>query len=139
MKRTFSVVALSALTMLSTSCAHDTLKQLKKDVVAGAKLGAGTAVIFTGGGMVAKAASNKLTPIAPGVASAITTAQIPVSAIVLVTKNGEAAEKIKDSSLQSQAVQVLSTIATYVGTDLAIKQIVAFAASYIPGTTNEKN
>lgn len=126
MKRTFSVVALSALTAVGTSYTNDTLKQLKKDVLAGAKLGAGAAVVFTGGRMAAQAAANNINSSAPKVAQALQVAQVPLGAVILVQNSDKVAEiaKSKESSLQSQAVQLISTIAAYFGTDIAIKEIV---------------
>ena len=131
MKRTLSAVTLSALIMVGTSCAHDTLKQLKKDVFAGAKLGAGAAVVFSGGRMVTQAAANKINQSAPTAAQALQVAQVPLCAVILAQHSDKVAEIVpsKESSLQSQAVQLISIIAAYFGTNLVIKQIAVLAGS----------
>ena len=118
MKRTgisLSVVTLSSLMVVTTSCANDLLKQTREDIWTGVKIGGSAALLVKGGTFVANNVTKKMDPTCPLVA-VIQNAPVPL-ATLLVVKNVDkivTPEEIKKTSLQSQAIQTVATLTSYV-------------------------
>lgn len=124
-----SVVALTSLMIVNTGCANDLLKQTRKDIWTGVKIGGSSALLVSGGTLVAKNVTKKMDPTCPLVA-VIQNAPVPL-ATLLVVKNVDKIvnpEENKKTNLQSQAIQTVATLATYV---ISVKGI-EFLLSMLP-------
>lgn len=115
----FSVVAVASLMIVTTGCAYDSLTQVGNDIMAGAKIGCGSALVVAGGTFVANTATKNIN-FPHHVAGTINSA--PVPAAVLVALANTDILSTKESNWSSFTVKTLATFVTYYVTQCVLKE-----------------
>ena len=118
-RTSFPVVMLVSLMSVNTGYAYDSLTQVGDDIMAGAKIGCGSALVVAVGTFAAnKATKNVNFPY--HVAGVINSA--PVPAVVLVALANTDKLSTKESSWSSFTVKSLATFVTYYVTQCVLQE-----------------